>query len=235
MLLTASKLTGVRTFFVAVCGRPQGAALTELQLFFPALASSGAAAAAPESLIKMLLDAGRGRYDHRKYYYIIIFYNYLLLLYIIIILFGCILACLLGQEYLTSKGCPQTVMQVDHFVSTQHSSVERITGTMRAFVARHPSINACVCICFVACRRGNDAGAAAQRCVAQCVAVLVVRQGAGQVQASVKELLAMLKADTSERVAGCVGGGVCANAGGGFDDAGDVTQLLVMLRADTSE
>jgi hypothetical protein len=63
----------------------------------------------------------------------------------------------------------------------------------------------CVCGCVVACRRGNDAGAAAQRCVAQCVAVLVVRQGAGQVQDSVKELLAMLKADTSERVAGCVG------------------------------
>lgn len=77
---------------------------------------------------------------------------------------------------------------------------------MWAFVARHPSINACVCIYVLsACRRGNDAGAAAQRCVAQCVAVLVVRQGAGQVQASVKELLAMLKADTSERVAGCVG------------------------------
>jgi hypothetical protein len=46
---------------------PQGAALTELQLFFPALASSGAAAAAPESLIKMLLDAGRGRYDQFSY------------------------------------------------------------------------------------------------------------------------------------------------------------------------
>lgn len=89
MLLTASKLTGVRTFFVAVCGRPQGAALTELQLFFPALASSGAAAAAPESLIKMLLDAGRGRYDHQKYhlllFYITINYYYIsLLLYYLV-------------------------------------------------------------------------------------------------------------------------------------------------------
>lgn len=44
-------------------------------------------------------------------------------------------------------------------------------------------------------RRGADAGGqAAQRCVAQCVAVLVVQRGPDQVQATVKELLAMLKA-----------------------------------------
>lgn len=55
----------------------------------------------------------------------------------------------------------------------------------------------CVCawLCC-ACRRGGDAaGAAAQRCVAQCVAVLVVQQGPGQVQDTVQELLTMLKAD----------------------------------------
>jgi hypothetical protein len=61
-------------------------------------------------------------------------------------------------------------------------------------------------VCFVlffslcVCRRaGEVAGQAAQRCVSQCVAVLVVKQGAGQVQATVKELLAMLKsADPGE-------------------------------------
>jgi len=40
---------------------PQGAALSELQAFFPALASSNAPTAQPDTLLKMLLDAGRGR------------------------------------------------------------------------------------------------------------------------------------------------------------------------------
>lgn len=39
----------------------QGAALAELQAFFPALAASNAPSAKPEALLKMLLDAGRGR------------------------------------------------------------------------------------------------------------------------------------------------------------------------------
>lgn len=54
----------------------------------------------------------------------------------------------------------------------------------------------CVCVCCVNCRRERGAGAAgqaAQRCVAQCVAVLVVKEGAQQVQATVTELLQMLK------------------------------------------
>lgn len=49
--------------------------------------------------------------------------------------------------------------------------------------------------CRLPCRRGAEVGQAAQRCVAQCVAVLVVKQGAGQVQSTVQELLAMLKSD----------------------------------------
>lgn len=83
----------------------QGAALSELQAFFPALASSNAPTAQPDTLLKMLLDAGRGRRD-----------------------------------------------------------------------------------------RGADAaGHQAQRCVAQCVAMLVVKQGQQQVTATVTELLQMLK------------------------------------------
>lgn len=53
-------------------------------------------------------------------------------------------------------------------------------------------------------RGAEAAGQAAQRCVAQCVAVLVVKQGKSQVTTTVKELLQMLKsADTSECVLFC--------------------------------
>jgi hypothetical protein len=44
-----------------LCVCVQGAALSELQSFFPALAASGSRSASPEALIKSLLEAGRGR------------------------------------------------------------------------------------------------------------------------------------------------------------------------------
>jgi len=63
-------------------------------------------------------------------------------------------------------------------------------------------------LCYItsACRRDRGADAAghqAQRCVAQCVAMLVVKQGQQQVTATVTELLQMLKSADPGEDRGC--------------------------------